>query len=35
MLAEFAKYKNVKDEMKLTLVDDQLQQLDTDTCEKF
>ena len=35
MLAEFAKYKNVKKEMKLTLIDDQLQQLDTDTCGKF
>ena len=35
MLAEFVKYNNVKDEMKLTLVDDQLQQLDTDICGKF
>ena len=35
MLAEFTKYKNVKGKLKLMLVDDQLQQLDTDTYGKF
>ena len=35
MLAEFTKYKNVKGKLKLMLVDDQLQQLDTDIYGKF
>ena len=35
LLAEFAEYNNVKDEMKLVLTYDELQEINTDTCGKF
>ena len=35
LLAEFAEYNNVKDEMKLVLTYDELQEINTGTCGKF
>ena len=35
LLAEFAEYNIVKDEMKLVLTYDELQEINTDTCGKF
>ena len=35
VLAEFARYKNVKTQVKSTMVDDELQKINTSTCGNF